>query len=96
AHPIEAVLIPMAVMEYNRLDPAPVVETFRAAWSDAAAFDDADWARLTAAAEVSQAVNRAFTWWDCLADANEEETSEWGESVLRHLARVIAPGADAA
>ncbi|MBM7831092.1 hypothetical protein JOE59_001797 [Agromyces cerinus] len=88
AHPVEAVLIPMAVMEYGGLDPAPVVGAFRDAWSVVAGFDDADWAALTAAAEVSQAVNRAFTWWDCLADADDEEIGEWGEAVLRHLTRV--------
>ncbi|MGW9630881.1 phosphotransferase [Agromyces sp. NPDC055520] len=90
AHPAEAVLIPIAIMEHAGLDPAPVVDAFHRAWAgDTDA--DADWAAVLAAAEISQAVNRSLTWWDCLAEANDDETAEWGEAMLRHLSRVLDP-----
>ncbi|GAA1775979.1 phosphotransferase [Agromyces lapidis] len=89
AHPVEAILIPTAVMEYGGLDPTPVEAAFRGAWAESGALDDDRWAELVAAAEITQAVNRSLTWWDCLAEASGSETSEWGESVLRHLSRVL-------
>lgn len=89
AHPVEAILIPAAVMEYGGLDPAPVEAAFRRAWAEHVALDDDRWAELVAAAEVTQAVNRSLTWWDCLAEASDAEAEEWGESVLRHLSRVL-------
>ncbi|MFE6963625.1 phosphotransferase family protein [Agromyces sp. NPDC057679] len=89
AHPVEAILIPMAVMEYAGLDAAPVEAVFREAWSESGALDDDRWTGLVAAAEITQAVNRSLTWWDCLAEADESETDEWGEAVLRHLVRVL-------
>lgn len=94
AHPVEAILIPMAVMEHGGLDPAPVEAAFRRAWAEAGTLDDASWAELVAAAEVTQAVNRSLTWWDCLAESDEQETAEWGEAVLRHLVRVLGRDGD--
>ncbi|MCD5347606.1 phosphotransferase [Agromyces sp. S2-1-8] len=94
AHPVEALLVPRAVMEYRGIDPEPVVAGFREAWADVARFDDAEWARLVAAAETTHAVNRAHTWWGCLAQATDDETAEWGEAVLRHLSRVLGPSGD--
>lgn len=93
AHPIEAVLVPYGVMEYRGIDPEPVLAGFREAWAEVARFDDGGWAELVAAAETTQAVNRAYTWWGCLAQATDDETAEWGEAVLRHFSRVLGrPG----
>lgn len=94
AHPVEAILIPMAVMEAGGLDAAQVEAAFRRVWAEAGALDDGRWTELVAAAEVTQAVNRSLTWWDCLAEADGAETAEWGEAVLRHLARVLGRGGD--
>lgn len=89
AHPVETMLIPAAVMEYGGLDPAPVDAAFRRVWAEHVVLDDDRWAELVAAAEVTQAVNRSLTWWDCLAEASDAEAEEWGESTLRHLSRVL-------
>ncbi|GAA1944769.1 phosphotransferase [Agromyces allii] len=89
AHPVEALLIPAAVMEYGSLDAAPMLDAARRAWSDIAPLDVDEWTELTAAAEATQAVNRATTWWDCLEDATDDEVVEWGEAPLRHLSRVL-------
>jgi len=94
AHPIEAVLVPIAVMEHNGLDPASSMAAFRTAWSPIAPDDDAAWAALVAAAETTHAVNRAFTWWGCLGQATDDEMADWGEAVLRHLSRVLGSGND--
>jgi hypothetical protein len=38
---------------------------------------------------LTQAVNRAMTWWSALAEANAAEWAEWGEGPLYHLSRVL-------
>lgn len=99
AHAAEALAVPCAVMAAAGLDPRPAVDAFRAAWddvgpgatSDAAsgAGPDAAWEATWRAARVAQAVNRAETWWGCLAQATDAEVADWGEAPLRHLGRVL-------
>lgn len=89
SHPVEALLVPCAVMEHAGLDASAAERVFRAGWADVAAFDDEEWRELLAAATIVHAVNRAATWWDCLRDADDAETAEWGEAMLRHLSRVL-------
>jgi hypothetical protein len=100
AHPLEALVVPRAVIEAAGLDPAPPLAAARAAWRAAGGdaggaagpTDDAGWDALLRAAGVTHAVNRSLTWWDCLAGATEDEVTDWGEAPLRHLSRVLEGG----
>ncbi|WP_201308735.1 phosphotransferase [Puerhibacterium puerhi] len=86
AHPLEALVVPRAVIGASGLDPAPALAAARAAWGAA---DDAGWDALLRAAGVTHAVNRSLTWWDCLVGATDAEVADWGEAPLRHLSRVL-------
>ncbi|MFP3712873.1 phosphotransferase [Puerhibacterium sp. TATVAM-FAB25] len=96
AHPLEALVVPRAVVDAAGLDPAPALAAARAAWAAAGGpagpADDAVWDALLRAAGVTHAVNRSQTWWDCLAGATEDEVADWGEAPLRHLSRVLEDG----
>lgn len=43
------------------------------------------------ATALTQPVNRALTWWVCLAGATAAEWKEWGDAPLYHLKRVLEP-----
>jgi hypothetical protein len=42
-----------------------------------------------AATGLTQPINRAMTWWTCLAEASAAEWATWGEAPLHHLSRVL-------
>jgi hypothetical protein len=91
AHAAEALAVPCAVMAAAGLDPRAAVDAFRAAWRAPGSdpHTDPGWDATRRAARVTQAVNRADTWWRCLEQATEAETADWGEAPLRHLSRVL-------
>jgi hypothetical protein len=89
AHPLEALVVPRAVMAAAGIDPAAALAAARSAWGAAAPADDAGWEALLRAAAVTHAVDRSQTWWDCLAGATDAEVADWGEAPLRHLSRVL-------
>ena len=76
-----------------RLERLPRSEVVRIAITDYLARRERErfMAELVAAAVVTQPVNRSSTWWECLAEATQEEWAEWGEAPARHLVNVLEP-----
>lgn len=73
----------------GRHDWEPVFEAYLAEWAGAGLSTDRESAEgFLAAATLTHAVNRAATWWNCLADATAAEWSEWGQAPRRHLLNV--------
>ena len=77
--------------EFRSLEPAlrELLDSYHEPWRDLLSLDDLS--ELMRAAVVTQPVNRSLTWWECLAEATEEEWREWGEAPVRHLANVLEP-----
>jgi len=61
------------------------------AYADEWGLDKADLDDQWHASALTQPVNRALTWWACLADATAAEWTEWGDAPLYHLKRVLEP-----
>lgn len=59
------------------------------AYCDAWGIDPAELEPQWAATGLTQPVNRAMTWWTCLAEASAVEWAEWGIAPLHHLSRVL-------
>jgi Phosphotransferase enzyme family len=90
ASPLELLCIPWAATHDDPSIPwAKLAAAYREPWSDLLALEEV--AELMAAAVVVQPVNRALTWWECLAESTDEEWAEWGEAPARHLAHVLEP-----
>jgi len=90
AHSLEALCIPWAITRHDSSAPWPdLLAAYREPWADELTLDEMS--ELMAAAVVTQPVNRSLTWWDCLAEATEEEWLEWGEAPARHLTNVLEP-----
>jgi hypothetical protein len=90
AHPLESLPLPWAVTKDDRSLPwQELLAAYHEPWSDLLTIDEV--AELLAAAVVTQPVNRSFGWWEALAEATDEEWSEWGEAPARHLAHVVQP-----
>jgi hypothetical protein len=88
ADPLESLCIPWAVVRHDGSAPWPeLLAAYHEPWGDLLSLHDM--AELMTAAVVTQPVNRSLTWWDCLAEATEEEWLEWGEAPTRHLANVL-------
>ena len=62
-----------------------VLEAYCDVWS----IEPADLEPQWAATGLTQPVNRAMTWWTCLAEASAAEWAEWGIAPLHHLSRVL-------
>lgn len=90
AHPLESLCIPWAVTRHDSTAPWPaLLASYHEPWGELLTLDEM--AELMAAAVVTQPVNRSLTWWECLAEATEEEWLEWGEAPARHLGNVLEP-----
>jgi hypothetical protein len=90
AHPLESLCIPWAITREDGAAPWPeLLAAYREPWAELLTFDELG--DLMAAAAVTQPVNRSFTWWECLAQATEDEWREWGEAPVRHLSNVLEP-----
>lgn len=86
AHALEILAVPYGwIAERTDLEWRPIFEAYSGAWDLTAADLAADWD----AAQLTQAVNRAMTWWSCLDEATADEWAEWGEAPLFHLTRVL-------
>ncbi len=59
------------------------------AYADEWGVSETDLADQCSAAALTQPVNRALTWWACLADATAAEWAEWGDAPLHHLKRIL-------
>jgi len=88
ADPLESLPLPWA-MTKDDLPWQDLLAAYHESWSDLLTVDEV--AELLAAAVVTQPVNRAFGWWEALAEATEEEWHDWGEAPARHLAHVVEP-----
>ena len=90
AHPLESLCIPWAVTRHDSTAPWPeLLASYHEPWGELLTLDEMT--ELMAAAMLTQPVNRSLTWWECLAEATEEEWLEWGEAPARHLANVLEP-----
>jgi hypothetical protein len=90
AHPLESLCIPWAVTRQAAGTPwSELLEAYHEPWADLLSLDELS--DLMAAAAMTQPVNRSFTWWECLAEATEDEWREWGEAPVRHLSNVLEP-----
>lgn len=86
AHALEILAVPFGwIAERTELEWRPILEAYAGAWDLTIAELAADWD----AAQLTQAVNRAMTWWACLDEATADEWAEWGEAPLYHLTRVL-------
>ncbi|MFI6423583.1 phosphotransferase [Promicromonospora sp. NPDC050880] len=94
AHPLEALMVPRAVVEHGgRVPWATLQAAYLAEWD--VPTDDGALDEMLRAAAVTHAVNRSSSWWDALDEASDAEWDDWGEAPARHLARVldeVAPG----
>jgi Phosphotransferase enzyme family len=90
ADPLESLCVPWGATHDDASIPwDDVVSAYHEPWHDVVARDDID--ELLSAAVLTQPVNRAFTWWECLADASADEWQRWGGAVAGHLSNVLEP-----
>jgi hypothetical protein len=90
AHPLESLCIPWAIVRHDSTASWPeLLAAYHEPWGELLSLDSM--AELMTAAVVTQPVNRSLTWWECLAEATEEEWLEWGEAPVRHLGNVLEP-----
>jgi hypothetical protein len=85
---VEVLSVPHGViLDEGRLPWAPVRDAYVAEWSDVV--DARSVHVLFEATAFTRPINRAQTWWDALAGADDEEWAEWGMAPLHHLRRVL-------
>lgn len=89
AHPLETLEVPSAVVRHAGMPWDRTEAAYRRAWSSSVHVDDDEWEALRRAAGVAHAVNRAWSWWEALAEATDDEWDDWGEAPARHLAGVL-------
>ena len=88
SHAIEVLSVPYGWIEARtQLAWGDLVGAYADEWG----LDEADLAGQWEASALTQPVNRALTWWACLAGATAEEWTEWGDAPLYHLKRVLEP-----
>lgn len=88
AHALEVLAVPYGwITSRTSLVWDDLLATYEEMWSDVAS--PRDLAELAAATAFTHPVNRALTWWDCLAGATDEEWAEWGDAPRHHLLRVL-------
>jgi hypothetical protein len=90
AHPLESLAVPWGWLHRHPALPWPsVVEAYASVWADVV--EPAELDRLFAAAVVTQAVNRALTWWGAIADAADAELVDWGDRPRFFLELALEP-----
>jgi hypothetical protein len=88
AHAIEVLSVPFGwITTKTDLSWPAILESYCAVWEIVPADLGTQWS----AAGLTQPVNRAMTWWGCLAEASAAEWAEWGAAPLHHLTRVLDP-----
>ncbi len=86
AHAVEVLSVPNGWIEArSELAWGDLVGAYSDEWGTT----EADLAQQMAAAALTQPVNRALTWWACLAGATAAEWTEWGDAPIYHLKRVL-------
>lgn len=86
AHATELLSVPYGwIAQRTTLVWAEVVEAYCDAWDMTPSDLEPQWV----ASGLTQPVNRAMTWWGCLAEASAAELAEWGKAPLHHLSRVL-------
>ena len=90
AHAVEVLNVPYGVIASGADDGLSWDQVFGAyaeQWSGVVG--PRDLRALFAAGVYTHAVNRAATWWACLAHATDEEWREWGDAPRHHLLRIL-------
>ncbi|WP_293781248.1 phosphotransferase [uncultured Aeromicrobium sp.] len=84
---VEVLAVPYAIVSRDRavLSWSDLVTAYLAAWD----LDHTSFGVAWNASQFTHAVNRAFTWWQCLQSASEEEWQRWGEAPLAHLREMM-------
>ncbi|MEV7398023.1 phosphotransferase [Aeromicrobium sp. NPDC092404] len=86
AHATELLSVPYGWIAQRTVLPwGEVLEAYCDVWGVTPADLEPQWV----ASGLTQPVNRAMTWWGCLAEASAAELAEWGEAPLHHLSRVL-------
>ena len=86
AHAAELLSVPYGwITQRTSLSWPEVLEAYCDTWG----IDRADLESQWLLTGLTQPVNRALTWWTCLAEASAAEWAEWGEAPLHHLSRVL-------
>ncbi len=86
SHAAEVLSVPFGWIEARtQLAWVDLLDAYADEWGVGAA----DLTDQCSAAALTQPVNRALTWWACLADATAAEWTEWGDAPLYHLKRVL-------
>lgn len=87
AHAAESLCVPYGwITSFTSIAWEPVLEAYARAW----ALEPATVTKVLAAAQLTQAVNRAASWSAFLDEATAAEWAEWGDGLLHHLSRVLA------
>jgi hypothetical protein len=86
AHAAELLSVPYGwITQRTELSWPDVREAYCEAWGIEPDELESQWK----ATGYTQPVNRAMTWWSCLAEASAAEWAEWGAAPLHHLSRVL-------
>ena len=86
AHAAELLSVPYGwITQRTSLSWPDVLAAYLDVWGIDADELEPQWA----ATGLTQPVNRAVTWWGCLAEASAAERAEWGIAPLHHLSRVL-------
>ena len=86
AHAAELLSVPYGwITQRTSLSWPDVLDAYCDVWGVTPAELEPQWA----ATGLTQPVNRAMTWWTCLAEASAAEWKTWGEAPLHHLSRVL-------
>lgn len=88
ASAVEALAVPFAIVSgQERARWEELVASYLKEWDIDHTAGGVAWN----AAHFTHAVNRAFTWWRCLATATPQEWEQWGEAPLAHLREMMRP-----
>lgn len=88
AHAVEVLSVPYGwITSQTTLAWPDVLEAYCETWG----VPMVEVQSLSAAATLTQPVNRTLLWWTCLQEATAAEWAEWGSAPLHHLTRVLDP-----
>lgn len=88
AHALELLIVPFGwITQQGKISWEDVLDEYCDVWGVSRADLGSQWR----AASLTQPINRTLLWWGCLQEANAAEWTQWSESVLHHLCRVIRP-----
>ncbi|MET0767059.1 MAG: phosphotransferase, partial [Aeromicrobium sp.] len=86
AHAAELLSVPYGwIMQRGEIAWPELLEEYADAWDVKPADLESQWR----ATSLTQPVNRTLLWWGCLQEASAGEWTQWGDSLLHHLSRVL-------